>query len=80
MINENYRAIDAVAALPPLRPGIRRGTRVRSVQERTYPSASTGIVVKRRWFGRVDVRWVSGETTTTRKVDLRMIDQGGENV
>lgn len=71
MINGNYRSICPGGVPAPRRkPGIQPGDAVRSRRERPWPSASTGIVVRRRWFGRVDVRWVSGETTTIRKVDL----------
>ncbi len=81
MINGNYRSIAPGSVPAPRRkPGIQPGDAVRSRRERPWPSASTGIVVRRRRFGRVDVRWVSGETTTIRKVDLGKIEREPENV
>ncbi len=75
-MSEDHRMIDLPLPLP--RPEddeeIRPGDKVRAVHDRGPDSSQTGIVTRRpRWWRRVDVRWVSGETTTIRKSSLRKI-------
>lgn len=78
MSSGDYRIIEP--PLPEPRPDddeIRSGDQVRAVHDRGPDSSQTGIVTaRRRWWRRVDVRWVSGETTTIRKSSLRKIPAG----
>jgi len=78
MSGGDYRIIEP--PLPAPRPDddeLRPGDQVRAVNDRGPDSSQTGIVTsRRRWWRRVAVRWVSGETTTIRKSSLRKIPAG----
>jgi hypothetical protein len=66
-------------SIPPSAPQspdeqIRAGWPVEAIRGRDRSPSRTGFVThRRRWWGRVDIHWVSGETTTVRKCDLRRI-------
>ncbi len=68
--------------LPPARPPgdeqMLPGDHVRA-EPRTRPpgAGQTGIVTRRRWFGRVSVLWTSGDTTVVRVKNLRHIGGRG---
>jgi hypothetical protein len=65
MINGNYRSLSSPVPLPNRKPGRRlaAGAVVRAHDPHRHP-AETGIVARRRWPYRAEIRWATGETTT----------------
>lgn len=76
MINEPPRALSCPLRLPKCRAGRRLnpGNAVRLLRPR-WDAAETGIVIRRRLWWRVTVRWTSGDTSTVWTRSVRRIER-----
>lgn len=75
-----YPARALQPSLPPPRPAdapIGPGDQVRALRGRPPCYGETGIVIRRRWWRRVDVQWTTLDVTTVRTSTLSKIPQQG---